>query len=614
MALSCSKHGADVAYSCETCSEYVCSKCLASGHHRGHYFTRLQDLFAYETKKMSGVQEQTKETMRVIEALIKEIDGEDSRLEKSCQQTLEQVDHFFQSVFDMTNDRERALVERVESNQSNFVSKLDWYHSQLEAAERGCQHWLKRQHQVVEQLRGNEVTAIGEYNECMEGLEQEEQKIAELNSSLVRILQLPPVISFKSKPQQSKQLKEAIDSLGEFDRYTATTIQEPEKVAYYQITEARHKNVFNPGYSELTTTLQRKLVAEGHLPSVLPAQVQPLPHQYRAISTSSMTPAREYDQPESVSSLSNTGTVVHGKPSAVYSRSAVYQPETIVSYSDINDNAAKDDDYSAWPTRVCISSDFVVVTESSAISCFQDGKLLKQITKVGRMKLAQAKGITYYAKKKKFLIVDASLKKLIKVKPESGKADAVDLPQINCPSEITIDLGPTPTVFVTDSQSKNILKYNTDGKYKATVNLQGISGIKRPAGIAYANGYIFIADIDSHCIFKLDPEGVLVEAIGSPGNLPGYLNQPYGIAVLPNGLFAVTEMGNHRVSVFNTEGQFETCFGNKGREPGMFITPKGISANSTHLAVVDYGNQRHQVFAIQTLVNMDSADEIYEKI
>ena len=241
MALACSKHGADVAYNCETCSDYMCSKCLASGYHSGHKFTRLQDLFAYETKKMSGVQEQTKGTMRVIRALIKDIDGEDSRLEKSCQQTLEQVDHFFQSIIEMTNERERALVEMVESNQSNFVSKLDWCHSQLEAAERGCQHWLKRQRQVIEQLRNNEITAIGEYNECMEGLKLEEQRITRLNSDLVRILQLPLVISFTSNLHQSKQLKDVIDSLGEFDCYTATTIQEPEKVAYYQITEARLK-------------------------------------------------------------------------------------------------------------------------------------------------------------------------------------------------------------------------------------------------------------------------------------------------------------------------------------------------------------------------------------
>ena len=157
---------------------------------------------------MLDVQEQTKETMRVITALAKEVDDEDVRLEQSYQQTRGHVDHFFQSVHDMVKDRERALLDAVESEQSDLVSKLEWYHSELEAAEKRCQHWLGRQREVIEKLKKKEVSAAGEYNECIAGLDQAEKGIAELNSELVKNLRLPPVIGFTCSPTQTEELKD----------------------------------------------------------------------------------------------------------------------------------------------------------------------------------------------------------------------------------------------------------------------------------------------------------------------------------------------------------------------------------------------------------------------
>lgn len=65
MALACSKHGVDVRLYCETCSDYMCSKCLASGTHKEHTFHVLSVMFDTEHAKMREVQEQTRETKRV---------------------------------------------------------------------------------------------------------------------------------------------------------------------------------------------------------------------------------------------------------------------------------------------------------------------------------------------------------------------------------------------------------------------------------------------------------------------------------------------------------------------------------------------------------------------
>ena len=606
MALACSKHGADVPYYCETCSEYMCSKCLASGDHSGHKFTPLRDLFEREHENMLDVQKQTEEAMRVITALTAKLNDEDVRLEQSYQQTRGQVDNFFQSVRDMVKDRERALLDAVESEQSDLVGKLEWYHSELEAAEKCCQHWLGRQREVIEKLRKKEVSAAGEYNECIAGLDQAEKRVKKLVSELANsnILCSPPVIGFTCS-SQIDQLKEAIKCLGQFDATTAATFEDPSKVAYLDHNTNAAPSNESPGYSELNC----KPGEETDYPLRPRAQTMPdntqYAHGYRTISTDKVTPLREYDQPE--------GAPFNFRPRANACTTAVYQPDTpinptftpdlVISHLDMKDVTERG---SVQPTRAGISNEFVVVTESGAIRCVQDGKLHKKITKVGGTKLTQLEGVTYYAQKGKFLVVDANSKKLIKVKPDVGKVKAIDLPKISSPNEVTIDTGSSPIVYVTDPPSMAIFKYNTSGKLLGTIDLQS-KGLQRPAGIAYADGYLLIVDLGGHCIFKLDPEGMFVGKIGSYGDQLGCLNQPYGIAVLPNGLFAVTEMGNHRVSVFNTEGQFETCFGNKGREPGMFTTPKGISANSSHLVVVDYGNKRLQVFEIQKI-------DIYEKI
>ena len=556
---------------------------------------------------MLDVQEQTKETMRVITALAKEVDDEDVRLEQSYQQTRGQVDHFFQSVHDMVKDRERALLDAVESEQSDLVGKLEWYHSQLEAAEKRCQHWLGRQREVIEKLRKKEVSAAGEYNECIAGLDQAEKGIAELNSELVKNLRLPPVIGFTCSPTQTEELKEAIKCLGEFDANTAATIEDPSKVAYYDHDpNAAPSNESSGIYSELTNP--------GPLPSpckpdedtdfvLSQAQNRTEPSRYRAISTDKVTPPQQYDQPESASSTHKAAETPHAYQLDTSTGANLYTPDLVISHLDMKDVTERG---SVQLTRAGISNEFVVATESGAIRCVQGGKLHKKITKVGGAKLTRPEGVTYYAQKEKFLVVDANSKKLIKVKPEAGKVEAVDLPKISSPNEVTVDTGSSPIVYITDPPSMAIFKYNTSGKLLGTIDLQSV-GLQRPAGIAYADGYLLIVDLGGHCVFKLDPEGMFVGKIGNYGDQLGCLNQPYGIAVLPNGLFAVTELGNHRVSVFNTEGQFETCFGIKGREPGMFTTPKGISANSTHLVVVDYGNKRLQVFEIRKIA-------IYEKI
>ena len=536
--------------------------------------------------------------MRVITTLTKKIDDEDAQFERSYEQTRSHIENFFRSVQDMASDRERTLMEQVDSKQAELVSKLKAFYSELDAAEKNCYHWLERQREVIERLKSNDISATGEYNACMAGLKQAEQTVKELNAQLVEILQRPPVITFTCDEQQADELKEAIKNFGEFDEYTTTTFQEPDKMAYFVVGSGRIQSNETPQDNYATP---RKA---GRRPPNEETDFSKAGPQYKALATDQMCQPMEYE----LAPLNKDGSAAG---------STTIQPYSVIQHFLMKEQGEVT---GALPTKVCIQFDHILVSEDGSIRCLQSEKLTKKITKVGKNKLRRPEGITYYSQKEKFLIVDSVTKKLIKVKPDTGKMNEVDLPHIFAPGDIAITTGPNPTIFITDTQSICVFKYSTNGAYQETIQLRRF-GVKRPVGIVYMDGFLYIADIECHCIFKFDTEGVFSEKFGTRGLAPGCLNQPYGITALPEEKLAITESGNHRVSVFNSEGQFVQCFGAKGRDHGMFNMPKGISADSSRLVVVDYGNKRVQVFSLDTImaeyeepavINTDDPEILYD--
>ena len=528
----------------------MCSKCIATGVHRDHKFSSLSDLFESEQNLMMLIQEQIKETMRAITSQAKKMDDEDVRLAKSYQQVRSHIENFFRSVHDLATDRERTLIEQVDSNQAELIGTLKTFYSDLDAAEKKCQHWLERKREVIERLKNNDISATGEYNVCMAGLKQAQQAVKELNAQLVEILQRPPVITFTCDDQQADELKKAIENLGEFDKHTTTTFEEPEKFAFFDIKQRSASSSSN--------------------------------HPDKAAASEVQAAARKDE--------------------------TVLAEPTVITYLQMKDPKEMSE---ALPTRACVDSNKIIVSEEGVIRCLQSGRLTKKITKVGKNKLKRPEAITYYRQKEKFLIVDSVTKKLIKVKPDTGKTDEVDLPHIFAPGDIAITTGPNPTIFITDTQSICVFKYSTNGAYQGTIPITE-SGVKRPVGIAYMAGFLYIADVECHCIFKFDTEGMFIGRFGRCGGIPSRLKQPYGITALPGDRLAITEMGNHRISVFDSEGKFVQSFGEKGRDHGMFNMPKGISADSSHLVVVDYGNKRIQVISLEAIIDDFAKADIHD--
>ncbi len=96
-----------------------------------------------------------------------------------------------------------------------------------------------------------------------------------------------------------------------------------------------------------------------------------------------------------------------------------------------------------------------------------------------------------------------------------------------------------------------------------------------PYGIAGdKNGFVYICDSESHCIYKLTSDGQFVSVWGKYGVGDGEFNSPLDITVDSNNVLYVSDTGNSRIQKFSSEGSF------LGKWTGKEFIPAGIAADS----------------------------------
>jgi uncharacterized protein (TIGR03663 family) len=118
-----------------------------------------------------------------------------------------------------------------------------------------------------------------------------------------------------------------------------------------------------------------------------------------------------------------------------------------------------------------------------------------------------------------------------------------------------VAVGPTGSVYVTDTWNDRIIKFNADGKYLTSWGYYGQGETPEafwgPRGIAVdGRGQVYIADTGNKRIAVFDANGKAITQFGMAGFEPGGFDEPVGVAVAADGTVYVTDTWNQRVQGF----------------------------------------------------------------
>lgn len=160
-------------------------------------------------------------------------------------------------------------------------------------------------------------------------------------------------------------------------------------------------------------------------------------------------------------------------------------------------------------------------------------------------------------------------------------------------------------ILVFHRGSRPLAEFDSSGKFVRTL---GDGLFKSAHGLRIdADDNIWITDIGSHLVLKLNPEGRVLMVLGKvnwAGDFsdPRYglplFNEPTDVAFGPGGdIFVSDGYGNSRVMKFDKGGRFIKTWGKKGKAPGEFDLPHTIAVDNKGLVYVgDRENQRIQIF------------------
>ena len=154
------------------------------------------------------------------------------------------------------------------------------------------------------------------------------------------------------------------------------------------------------------------------------------------------------------------------------------------------------------------------------------------------------------------------------------------------------------------SENYKISFISRDGKKIRSIDTISVrSGIRRykldPTGVAVdEDGNIYVADKESHRLFKFNSDGKFVKTVGGRGGRTGQFDFPYGIALSKDNKLFVCDCDNHRIQVFDTNLKFISCFGKEGRGEGEFNYPFDLTFDPAgDVYVTDSNSHRVQVFS-----------------
>ena len=119
-----------------------------------------------------------------------------------------------------------------------------------------------------------------------------------------------------------------------------------------------------------------------------------------------------------------------------------------------------------------------------------------------------------------------------------------------------------------------------------------------PAGIALdSQENVYVTDEWLNRVSVFDKDGNFLRQWGSPGSGDGEFNGPSGIAIDQQDILYIVDSRNHRVQKFTKDGEFLSTWGSLGSAEGQFNSPWGLTVDQEgNVYVADHKNHRVQKF------------------
>ncbi|MCP4140557.1 MAG: TIGR03663 family protein [Chloroflexi bacterium] len=171
-----------------------------------------------------------------------------------------------------------------------------------------------------------------------------------------------------------------------------------------------------------------------------------------------------------------------------------------------------------------------------------------------------------------------------------------------------IAFAPDGSFYVADSRNHRIQHFDADGNFInawgqfGDATFEDLSGgiFNEPWGIAVGpDGSVYVTDTWSHRVQKFDADGTPITRWGYYGQAAdGFAFWgPRGIDVDKDGNVYVSDTGNKRIVKFDSDGNFITEFGQTGMAVGEFDEQVGVAVDDEGIVyVTDTWNQRIQTF------------------
>ncbi|XP_032222742.2 tripartite motif-containing protein 2 isoform X4 [Nematostella vectensis] len=581
----CSDHGHEkLRYFCESCDQAICRECTMTTHSTAnHKYTQLTDTIDKQTNSIQTLVEKLRRKIPAVEQSTKDVEEVTCRLEARAEVAKSEVQKCFPRILKILQDREKSMMNEVESVVRQKSNVLSMQQERLENELKRLSITCTFTEQVLRHGNSVEILVV------------KKQLCERLNELITAKFQGEPeendIVYFVANQED---VVRAIEGLGQIKTSQAfpTMCAVADNVnrafrgkkSLFSVQTRDHLG--NPCSGGGEDVLVDVYSADGR---TVPAEVEDNRNGTYGVSYT----------PQSTGMHKVSVTVrdkhIQGSPFKVN----VMNPgsDSFVKFgrkgSDIGEfngifGVAVDDE-----GRIIVTdchNHRVQVFNAQGAFMFQFGRKGEGS---GQFQCPTGVGIDPEGR----IVVCERLSPRIQIFDRDGMfQQKFHVPDLKA-STLAVD--ENRRIIVADSANRciHVISLDTGQSFKFGSFGDGNGELSYPCYVAVnPQGHIIVSDMHSHRIQIFDSRGRFLFNFGRKGSQDGELQRPTGVAVMQNGHIIVADRDNHRIQVFSSDGRYFAKFGSKGEGDGQLNDPHGLALTPDgNICIADFRNNRVQV-------------------